>query len=135
MRVLHEGPYGAFTFLAGTTTPAFTTSSELRIADALLPLSGAVLLISARPGLLTAVGARTGDLTTFFASGDVLSRITCGCTAARIVPVGRAGSFGILRDSREGTLWIADFGRTAELYFVPRPAERVLFSGEHDAMN
>jgi hypothetical protein len=125
--VLTPIPTGSFTFLAGTTSPAFWAGGRLAAGGQDLPFEArdgeAVYMASPAAGRLVAVRAGEGRVTTFDGNGQQIDDAVCHCVVQGIEALGAAGAIR-LDTGGEGPLWVAGSAGDTRLFFVPAAGGR-----------
>jgi len=125
--VLGGGAVSSFTFLAGSTVPAFWVGGQLTIGGQTFPLAlddgESLFLVSPVSGRLVTVRANAGRVTTFDGSGQTIDDSTCNCVVSGLDTLGRAGETW-LRTGGDGPMWIADTTSAPRVFFVPAAVQQ-----------
>jgi len=118
---LTAAPVDSFTFVAGTSMPAFHTAGQLVVGANPALLDGAVQLASPVPGRVLALRDGT-RLTLFDASGAVLADEALDTPASGFAAVGRPDTVELI-GTPGNLLWLYD-ASVPRRFFVPAPQLR-----------
>ena len=117
----------AFTFLAGSRTVAYATSTGLTVGSSRIarPVKADPILYLGSPARDRLVALRaSGSAMIFDANGNTLVAENCGAPATGLDSLGRAGSLVMsTKNQVTSPLCVADASDNARIYFIPPPPQ------------